>query len=57
MVGENVLPELVKLPVVCAVGRDHVEVPARVVLVPRRAHQVREWVVQDRLRRDERELV
>ncbi|KAA9148823.1 hypothetical protein F6B41_27580 [Microbacterium lushaniae] len=57
LVRELVLAELVEVAVDEPVWRDHVEVDPWVLLLACRAHQVRERLVQDRLGRDERELV
>lgn len=54
---EVVLAEFVEFTVLESVWRKHVEVDARLLLVPCRPHQLCEWVVQDCLCRDERELV
>lgn len=57
LLREVLLPELLELTVDEPVWCDHLEVDARLLLLACRSHQLREWLVQDCLRWDERELV
>lgn len=57
VVSKVMLAELVKVSVDEPVWRDHVGVDARLVLVACWSYQLGEWVVQDCLCGNERELV